>query len=106
MNQIMMQIPAQQPISYSIKIGADLLLHPEEWLPNDCHTKRIVIITDNNVSKIYGEKLFNLLSQYKPLLFSFLPGEKSKNYQTKQYLEEQMIQHHCNSETIILAFGG
>ncbi len=106
MNQIIMQMKAQQPISYSIKIGPDLLAHPEEWLPEDCHGKRLVIITDDNVNKIYGAKLSHTLNQYKPLLLSFAPGEKSKNHQTKQYLEEKMIQHHCNRETLILALGG
>lgn len=106
MNQIMMQIPARQSVSYSIHVGLDLLSHPEKWLPHDSHTKRLVIITDDNVNKIYGEKLSHTLSRYKPLLLSFLPGEKSKNYQTKQLLEEQMIQHHCNRDTLILSLGG
>ena len=83
MNQIIMQIPARQSFSYSIKVGLHLLSHPEEWLPQDSHTKRLVIITDENISYIYGEKLSNTLSKYQPLLLSFLPGEKSKNYQTR-----------------------
>lgn len=106
MNQIIMKIPERQSASYSIHVGFDFLLNLEEWLPNDSHTKKIVIITDDNVNKIYGEKLSSKLSQYKPLLLSFLPGEKSKNYQTKQLLEEQMIQHYCNRDTLILSLGG
>lgn len=106
MNQIIMEIPARQSFSYSINVGFDLLSRPEEWLPRDSHTKRLVIITDDNVNKIYGEKLSHALSRYEPLLLSFVPGEKSKNYQTKHLLEEQMIQHHCNRDTLILALGG
>ncbi len=106
MNQIIMKIPANKSFSYSINVGFDLLSHPEEWLPHDSHTKRLVIITDDNISHIYGEKLSNTLSKYKPLVLSFLPGERSKNYQTKQLLEEQMIQHHCNRDTLILSLGG
>ncbi|MHB1946964.1 MAG: 3-dehydroquinate synthase [Gammaproteobacteria bacterium] len=106
MNQIMMQIPAQKPISYSIRVGSGLLANPEEWLPSNLHTKRVVIITDDNVNKIYGVKLSNTLNRYQPLLLSFSPGEKSKNYQTKHLLEEQMIQHRCNRDTIILSLGG
>jgi 3-dehydroquinate synthase len=77
MNKIMMQIPAQQ-----------------------------FIITDDNVNKMYGEILASALKAPNLLLLSFLPGEKSKNRQTKQYLEEQMIQNHCNRETLILSLGG
>ncbi len=106
MNQILMQIPARQTISYPIMVGKDLLSCPDKWLPIDWRSKQLVIITDDNVNKIYGESLASVLSESKPLLFTFLPGEKSKNYQTKQFLEEQMIQHHCNRETIIIALGG
>lgn len=106
MKQIIMKIPAQQPDSYSITIGSDLLAYPETWLPNGFEGKKIVIVTDDNVSKIYGSKLENALKNYKPLLLTFLPGEKSKNYQTKQLLEEQMIQYRCDRETIILSLGG
>lgn len=106
MNQIIMKIPAKQPVSYPINVGLDLLSHPEEWLPHECHAKRLVIITDDNIHPIYGKKLSHTLNQYNPLLLSFSPGEKSKNYQTKQLLEEQMIQHHCNRDTLILSLGG
>ena len=106
MNQIMMKIPAREPVSYSINIGFDLLSRPEEWLPQDSHTKKLVIITDDNINPIYGKKLAHTLNNYKPLLLSFLPGEKSKNYQTKQLLEEQMMEHHCNRDTLILSLGG
>ncbi len=106
MNEIVMQILAKQPASYSIKIGSGFLLNPAEWLSLDYQGKQLVIITDDNVNKIYGEKLANALANYKPLLLSFLPGEKSKNYLTKQSLEDQMFEHHCNRDTIILSLGG
>lgn len=106
MTQMMMKIPAQQATTYSIMIESHLLDHPDQWLPRDCYNKKLVIITDDNVKKQYGERLFDKLNKSKPLLLSFSPGEKSKNYQTKQYLEEQMIQSDCNRETIILSLGG
>ncbi len=106
MNQISMKIPAQQAFSYPIHVGSNLLLQPEKWLPADGRGKQWVIITDDTVNKIYGENLSGILKESNPLILSFLPGEKSKNQQTKQYLEEQMIQHHCNRETVIVALGG
>lgn len=106
MNQIIMQLPAKRPVPYSITVGSNLLVNPEKWMPTDVYNKRLVIITDDHVNKIYGKKLSNTLIQYKPLLLSFRPGEKSKNYQTKHLLEEQMIRHHCDRNTLILSLGG
>jgi 3-dehydroquinate synthase len=106
MKQIIMQIPAQPAVSYPINIGTNLLAHPEQWLPMDWRNKQLVIMTDNTVNALYGKKIFNVLKEWKPLLLSFAPGEKSKNYQTKRRLEEKMIRNHCNRETIILSLGG
>jgi 3-dehydroquinate synthase len=83
-----------------------LLGDPERWLPAGSLEKRLVIITDKNVEKYYGNHLLNQLINYKPLLLSFPPGEKSKNYRTKQTLEEEMLRHHCGKDTLILALGG
>ncbi len=104
--QIAMHIPARKAITYPIKVGLNLLSYPETWLPENWRTKRVVIITDDNVNKIYGEKLSQLLRETSPLLLSFLPGEQSKNAQIKLQLEEQMLQAHCDRETLILALGG
>lgn len=106
MNKIMMQIPAGQAISYPILIEENLLATPDKWLPKDWRDKNLVIITDDNVKKYYGRNLLRKLKEFKPLLLSFSPGEVSKNYHIKQSLEEQMIQHHCNRGSIIIALGG
>lgn len=106
MNQIILQIPSQQTIYCPIKIESHLLANPDAWLPEDCLNKKVVIITDDHVKEYYGNILFNKLKKYKPLLLSFSPGEKSKNYQTKESLETQMLDHYCDRDTIILALGG
>lgn len=106
MKQIIMQIKHQSTHSYPIKIAVDLLNHFAKWLPNNCHDKRFVIITDDQVKMHYGDHLAKTLKDFKPLLLSFVPGEESKNYETKQKLEEQMIVERCDRETVILALGG
>jgi len=103
---IMMNIPASKAFTYPILVASDLLAHPEKWLPTDWQKKRLVIITDDNVNKIYGKHLSTILEQAKPLLLSFMPGEKSKNSQIKLNLEQRMIQAHCDRDTLILALGG
>jgi 3-dehydroquinate synthase len=106
MTQIMMKIPPQQVTYCPIQIEPHLLSHPDKWLPEHCINKKLVVITDDNVKNYYGNTLLKKLKKYDPLLLSFLPGEKSKNYQTKQYLENQMLESHCDRDTIILALGG
>lgn len=106
MNHIIMQIPTQKSISYPIRIQTDLLKNLDQWLPSDWQSRRIVIITDDNVNKLYGKNLCNALSEVKPLLLSVLPGEMSKNYQTQHYLLEKMLEHHCDRNTLILSLGG
>lgn len=108
MNKIIMQLPAASSFSYPIFIDSGLLSHPAKWLPRYADKKKIVIITDDNVKKYYGLNLAKTLRDdgYQPLLISFLPGEKSKNYYTKQHLEEKILEYHGDRETIILALGG
>ncbi|MCD6038925.1 MAG: aroB [Gammaproteobacteria bacterium] len=106
MDKIIMQIPARHAFHCPILIEPHLLDHPNKWLSTDFLGKSLVIITDENVRKFYGNNLLHNLMNYNPLLLSFAPGEKSKNYQTKQYLEEKMFQHQCGRETLILALGG
>lgn len=106
MNSIRMTLPQAEPISYPIQVGFDLLTHPEKWLPENCRTKRLVIITDDHVRELYGETLVLALRDHQPLLLSFSPGELSKNHQTKYHLEEEMLKHHCSRDTVILALGG
>lgn len=105
-NQIVMKIPPKDAIMCPIQIGAALLAKPDQWLPDHWQKKRIVIITDHTVSKIYGESLLDRLKEAVPLLFSFIPGEQSKNAQTKLEIEEKMLEAGCGRETLLLALGG
>lgn len=103
MNQILMQIPAQAAVTYPINIGMELLNVLRASLPNK---GRLVVITDDNVQLLYGKQILELLTEYEPLIISFVAGEDSKNAETKQIIEKQMIDNHCDRDTIILALGG
>ena len=106
MHDLLMTIPAQSETVYPIKIGEQVLLNPKAWLPDDCLVKKMVIITDDHINTLYGPILVTALAEFKPLLFTFLSGEISKTNKTKQTLEEQMLQQHCDRDTLILALGG
>lgn len=106
MTQIIMKLPAQQAVSYPVTVGSNLLQKPDQWLPRDWHNRKLVIITDNTVSELYGKRLSAMLKEVNPVLLSIPPGEQSKNYHIKHALEEQMLQQYCNRQSIILALGG
>lgn len=108
MQAITVSIPARAAYSYPIRIEPGLLLQHEKWLPQHLTTYHIVIITDEAVKSRYAERLAKALKEEgrQVLLLSIPPGEKSKNYKTKNTLEEQMLSHHCGRDTLILAIGG
>lgn len=69
---------------------------------------KIVIITDHVVKKQYALSLNKQLkkSGHDTLLLSFPAGEKFKNSETKQKLENTMLLHRCDRDTLIIALGG
>lgn len=106
MHEIVMKMPVETPRDYSIKIGVKL--HDvTAWLPKRLFSQ-MVIITDNTVKKIIGIRLQHALQQagYDSLLLSFSAGEKNKNNKTKQKMENAMLAHRCDRDTLILALGG
>jgi 3-dehydroquinate synthase len=93
--------------NYPIQIGAQLY-DVATWLPIVTTYHQVVIITDHTVKKHYGLGLQKHLHKKKlnTILLSFPAGEKNKNYQTKQKIENAMLQQRCGKDTLILALGG
>ncbi|MBS0349586.1 MAG: 3-dehydroquinate synthase [Proteobacteria bacterium] len=107
MAKIMVDIPPVAAQRYPILIESELLPQPLTWLPKKPYSQ-IVIITDNQVKKLYGLALKASLMSigWKVGLISFAAGEATKNQQTKQSLEENMLQKGCDRQTLVLALGG
>lgn len=105
MNKIPVSIHHSDHINYQIMIGADL--YKLTWLPKQ-KFNRMVIITDDIVKKQYGFNLHQSLQKagHQSLLLSFPSGEKYKNYQTKQAIENKMQLHSCDRNTLVIALGG
>ncbi|MCX7121869.1 MAG: 3-dehydroquinate synthase [Gammaproteobacteria bacterium] len=106
MNEIEMKIEASAPVTYPIKIKQNLLCNPDLWLPDGWRRKKLLVITDDVVNKIYGKILLDSISVENIVLLTFPAGEKSKNQQVKYDLETQMMTHNFNRETLVLALGG
>jgi 3-dehydroquinate synthase len=108
MKKLLVQIPQKQGNTYPILIEQNLLQNPKTWSTLTKGYDHIVIITDHRVKKQYGNALAHYLTTKKHTvqLLSFPAGEKSKQQQTKQYLEEKMLRARCNRNTLCLALGG
>jgi len=108
MKRLSVQIPAKRAFSYPILMGQKLLENPQAWLPDVAQYDQVIIITDHQVKKHYGTALAQQLMAlgYPVQLLSFPAGEKSKQQQTKQFLEEKMLRARCNRNTLCLALGG
>ncbi len=106
MKKICVNLPSSPPNSYPILINSGLLKSLASWIPKN--PSFVVIITDSIVKKHYAKSLVDSLKKegYRTLLLSFPSGEQAKNIHTKSALEEKMLKHGCDRDTIILALGG
>lgn len=105
-NQISVTINPEKSKTYNIFLAENLLKDLSIWLPDN--DKKLVIITDETVKKLYGLSLKRSLEQagYETLLLAFPAGETHKNIDTKCALETQMFEQYCDRNTLILALGG
>ena len=103
----MMHIHLKKPThTYPIHIDADWQ-DVASWLPKKAFSQ-IVIISDDTIQKHYGLQLQQRLqnADHQSILLSFKDGEHYKNPETKQTLEQAMLAHYCDRQTLIIALGG
>lgn len=70
--------------------------------------KKLLIVTDSNVEKLYGEEVNNLLSQngYGCDLYAFKAGEENKNMDSILGICKACIEHKMDRKSMIIALGG
>lgn len=69
---------------------------------------KIAIISDTNVSKIYGEEVVEeIRKNFKQVfLYAFPAGEEQKNISTVNSVYEFLIQHRFDRHDLLIALGG
>lgn len=96
--------------SYDIEIGYSLKQKLIDDLSKGMveNINRYVVISDSNVKKLYAEKIFNMLQEYgySADLICFPAGEVYKTRQTKEFIEDKMIELGCRRDCCIIAVGG
>jgi len=96
--------------SYEIETG----FHLESRLVEDLqkglagNIKKYAVITDSTVQGLYAERICRLLQEagYQADLFVFPAGEKSKTRETKEFIEDSMLEKGYRRDCCIIAVGG
>ncbi|AOM82808.1 3-dehydroquinate synthase [Salisediminibacterium beveridgei] len=94
--------------AYPVWIGQGILSSIGEAVQMtnpDC--SRIMIITDQHVEKLYGNKIKQYLSEYNHVHLLAVPsGEESKSFDTYYEVMTAMLEAELDRKSLILAIGG
>lgn len=95
-------------MSYSICIEKNVLDSIGEHIFECYNCKKVAIITDRNIKKLYGEKINKILEEkgFDVKIVSVSPGEKSKSIDVLKAVYNELSQFNIGREDLIIAFGG
>ncbi len=68
--------------------------------------KKLFLITDENVGKIYLKAILNILSDFEVKTYILNPGEKSKTTTTVLKIFDELIKYNFDRNGIVLSIGG
>ena len=93
--------------SYPVFFGKNFLntvgILIKKNLPN---VKKICIIIDNRLPKIYTEKLILSLKSYELKVYKITANEKNKNITVANKIIESLLKENFNRSDCVIAFGG
>jgi len=94
--------------SYDIFIGRKLFSEVGKYISKVYKKKKIVVVTDTNVDKLYGDKLLKNLEDagYTTSKVVFNAGEENKNFDTLTEVYEKIIDSGIKRGDLLIAFGG
>ena len=95
-------------IEYPIIIGAGLEKEILSAISQGGENRRLVIITDNKVRRLYGNHLLSILKKIdgKVELISFPRGEKNKTQATVTDIQNALLKKRYGRDSLIIALGG
>jgi 3-dehydroquinate synthase len=95
--------------SYPIYIGSDLLLDIPKYLSSTDIGKKLMILTNPLLKKLYGQALLNAFESqggWAVQLLSLPLEEKNKDLRTVEMIYEQLAKNNFDRSSSILALGG
>lgn len=92
---------------YDVCIGSDIIA-ADSFLLENIQDKSVMIVSDDNVFTLYGERIQKLLEKNgnRVLTFVFPHGEQSKTLQVYSELQEEMCKGRMTRSDVIVALGG
>lgn len=96
--------------SYEIEVGFaledKLIADLQDGLAGRIH--KFAVVTDSNVKDLYGQPILHRLQDagYQADLFVFEAGEKQKTRQTKEMIEDAMLEKQYRRDCCVIAVGG
>ncbi len=91
---------------YDIFIENNQLLNLNKYVKSIYHGHDVFVITDQNVNKLYAQKLKDSLKDFNTLFVVVEPGEKSKSFMTYQKVIQELVQKQIKRHHLIIALGG
>ena len=92
-----------QEKSYQIIVGSNVIEHLKAFLEINNYNK-IIVISDENVVKLHGEKLKNIVQSIDFVIVK--AGENSKSFAVFEKACEEILQKNIDRKTLLIAFGG
>lgn len=93
---------------YKVVIGDGLIKDIGSLIQPVCATKKVAVITDDIVNRLYGSIVTEVLmsSGYSVSKFVFVNGEKSKNIVTLSKILEFLAESELTRSDMLIALGG
>ena len=104
MNTITIDVSSN--IHYPIHMGSEMLGGLRSCLQEKYRQSKIVLISDQNVMRLHGDRMLSLLQDFDHHTITIPPGEKSKNRDRKHQIEDELMRLQLGRDTLILAYGG
>lgn len=100
--------PTPDPRATAIRIARGLLDRIPSLLAEHAPAARYAVISDSNVSGLYGERIRSALREggREATLFEFPAGEASKTLETWSRLVEELAESRLGRDACIVAVGG
>ena len=94
--------------SYDIHIGAGLLHTPEDYIPNKLEGRTVFVLSDRNVSGLYGDMVTASIEAQGATVYQLLVdgGEKSKSFSDFERLSNEMLAKKVTRDSVLIALGG
>lgn len=106
MELITLQVTEKQHTVH-LYVGKYLFKNPSLWQQIINSSSSIVIITDTNIYRLYGNFIHELIEKASRIFVYILPsGETLKCRNIKEKLEDELLKAHVDRNTSIVAFGG